>query len=222
MKEALAEQGFALWPGRLDAAALMELERLFDTMPLDRPGLRIAPAKAAALHACQGIQDDVRRVIGPEARVVRALLFDKSDTSNWALGWHQDRTIEVAERIDVAGYGPWTVKQGRLHVAPPIDLIETMLTVRFHLDPVGPNNAPLEVAPGSHQLGFIAEDRIANAIDRCGTATCLADAGQVWFYSTPILHASARSVPGSRRRVLQLDYAATDLPGGLRWAADDA
>lgn len=222
MKDALAEYGFAPWPGRLDAAALAELEGLFDTMPSDRPGLRIAPADAERLNACRAISADVRRVIGPAARPVRALLFDKRDTANWALGWHQDRTIEVAERVDVPGYGPWTVKQGRLHVAPPIDLVETMVTVRLHLDPVGPHNAPLDVAPGSHRLGFIAEERIAEVVARCGIETCLAAAGSVWFYATPILHASARSTPGSRRRVLQLDYAAIDLPGGLRWAADHA
>ncbi|WP_286165092.1 phytanoyl-CoA dioxygenase family protein [Arthrobacter sp. TPD3018] len=202
--------------------ALAELERLFDAMPADRSGLRIAPGDAARLSACRAISDDVRHVIGAAARPVRALLFDKRDASNWALGWHQDRTIEVAERVDVPGYGPWTVKQGRLHVAPPIDVLEVMLTVRLHLDPVGPHNAPIEVAPGSHRLGLVAEDFIPDVVARCGTATCLSQAGSVWFYATPILHASARSAPGLRRRVLQMDFAATDLPGGLRWAADHA
>ena len=222
MKQALAEHGFTLWPGRLDAVALAELERLFNVMPADRPGLRIAPGDAAHLSACRAISDDVRHVIGSAARPVRALLFDKRDVNNWALGWHQDRTIEVAERVDVTGYGPWTVKQGRLHVSPPIDVLETMLTVRLHLDPVGPDNAPLEVAPGSHRLGLVWEDAIPDVVALCGTATCLAEAGSVWFYATLILHASARSAPGLRRRVLQMDFAATDLPGGLRWAADHA
>lgn len=222
MKRALAEQGFTLWPGRLDAAALAELERLFDAMPADRPGLRIAPGDAARLSACRAIHDDVRHLIGSAARPVRALLFDKRDASNWALGWHQDRTIEVAERVDAPGYGPWTVKQGRLHVAPPIDVLETMLTVRLHLDPVGADNAPLDVAPGTHRMGLLAEDAIPDVVARCGTATCLAEAGGVWFYATPILHASARSAPGLRRRVLQMDFAAIDLPGDLRWAADHA
>jgi hypothetical protein len=166
MKHALAEEGFTLWPGRLDAAALAEMERLFDAMPADRPGLRIAPGDAARLGACRAIHDDVRRLIGSAARPVRALLFDKRDVSNWALGWHQDRTIEVAERVDVPGYGPWTVKQGRLHVSPPIGVLETMLTVRLHVDPVGPDNAPLEVAPGSHRLGLVAEDAIPEVSQR--------------------------------------------------------
>lgn len=89
--------------------------------------------------------------------------------------------------------------------------------MRIHLDPVGPENAPLLVAPGSHRFGRVAETDIDAVVARCGIATCLAEAGDVWLYATPILHASnAASVP-KRRRVLQVDYAAEALPGGLAW-----
>lgn len=50
--------------------------------------------------------------IGANVRPVRAILFDKTETANWSLGWHQDRTVVVAERRDVPGFGPWTVKAG--------------------------------------------------------------------------------------------------------------
>ena len=220
MKAALAEAGFVRWPGRIDDAALVELERLFEGLATDRPGLRIDPATCTALRAYRAILPDVRALLGPAARPVRALLFDKRDGANWALGWHQDRTIEVAERRDVPGFGRWTVKQGRLHVAPPIALLETMLTIRIHLDPVTADNAPLRVAPGSHRLGYIAEEAIDGVVAACGDARCLAEAGMVWVYATPILHGFARSAAGLRRRVLQMDIAACDLPGGLRWAAD--
>ncbi len=220
MRDELEAEGFALWPDRLDASALAELAALFAALADDRPGSRIDPVTCRHLAALSAIAPRVRDLLGPEARPVRALLFDKRDGVNWALGWHQDRTIEVAERIDVPGYGPWTVKQGRLHVAPPIELLQTMLTVRIHLEAVPEENAPLLVAPGTHRLGVIAEEDIAHVVDRRGTAVCIAEAGSVWFYATPILHASARSTGGGRRRVLQLDYAAVDLPGGLHWAAD--
>ncbi|MFN3433291.1 MAG: phytanoyl-CoA dioxygenase family protein [Sphingomonas sp.] len=220
MRAALESQGFALWPDRLDPSALAELTALFATLADDRPGFRIDPASCRNLAALSAIAPQMAGLLGPNARPVRALLFDKRDGVNWALGWHQDRTIEVAERIAVPGYDTWTLKQGRLHVAPPIELLEAMLTVRIHVDAVPEDNAPLLVAPGTHRLGLIAEEDIAHVVDCHGTAVCLANAGAVWFYATPILHASARSTPGARRRVLQLDYAAVDLPGGLRWAAD--
>lgn len=103
------------------------------------------------------------------------------------------------------------------HVAPPIDLLERMLTIRIHLDDVSTDNAPLLIAPGSHRLGRIAEDEIASVVQRCGVRECLAAAGDVWLYATPILHASDASRKPGRRRVLQVDYAAEELPGGLEW-----
>ncbi len=216
MNAELDERGYALWPSRLDDGEMAELAALFADWPGGRPGQRIDPRRAAALTG-------VRRLVAdraPTMRPVRALLFDKADGANWALAWHQDRTIEVAERREVAGFGPWTVKQGRVHVAPPVSLLERMVTVRFHLDPVDADNAPLIVAPGSHRLGLIPEPSIEAVVARPGEAMCLAEAGSVWLYRTLILHASARSRPGRHRRVLQIDLSADELPGGLRWASD--
>jgi hypothetical protein len=44
--------------------------------------------------------------------------------------------MAVAERLEVDGFGPWTVKNGFVHVAPPFDLLAGMVTLRIHLDPV--------------------------------------------------------------------------------------
>ena len=54
-------------------------------------------------------------------------------------------------------------------------------------------------------------------VERSGTAICLAEPGDIWGYATPILHASARAEDTAHRRVLQVDYAVADLPGGLEW-----
>ncbi|WP_267432485.1 phytanoyl-CoA dioxygenase family protein [Sphingomonas sp. GM_Shp_1] len=216
MMAELDEHGYALRPSRLDDGEMAELAALFADWPSGRPGQRIDPRRAAALTGVRQLVADR----APTMRPVRALLFDKADGANWALAWHQDRTIEVVERREVAGFGPWTVKQGRVHVAPPVSLLERMVTVRFHLDPVDADNAPLIVAPGSHRLGLIPEPSIEAAVARHGDAICLAEAGSVWLYRTLILHASARSSPGRHRRVLQIDLSADELPDGLRWACD--
>jgi len=158
------------------------------------------------------------QLLGRPARPVRAIAFDKSPDANWALGWHQDRTINVAARAEVAGFGPWTVKQGHLHVQPPFALIEAMRTLRIHLDPVTPDNAPLEIALGSHREGLIAEPRIAEVVAARESRACLAAPGDVWAYATPILHASRRSASAGPRRVLQVDYSADRLPAPLEWA----
>lgn len=220
MRSGLREAGFAKATFRLDIGAQAEILALFDALPSDQPGARIDPRPLRALAALAPVQDAAAMLIGAAARPVRALLFDKRDGANWALGWHQDRTIEVAERIEVPGFGAFTMKQGRLHVAPPIGVVEAMLTVRIHLDPVDADNGELLVAPGSHRLGYIAEAAIASVVEACGEAACPARAGEVWLYATPILHRSARAVVPRRRRVLQIDYASDPLPGGLRWLAD--
>jgi hypothetical protein len=145
------------------------------------------------------------------------MLFDKTPATNWSLAWHQDRTITVAERIDVDGFGPWTVKSGRLHVAPPFDVLAGMMTLRVHLDPVPATNAPLLIAPGSYLRGRISETEVPRVVRQCGTFACLAEAGDIWVYATPILHASKAAIEPAHRRVVQVDYAVGELPGRLRW-----
>jgi len=102
-------------------------------------------------------------------------------------------------------------------VAPPINLLERMVTFRVHLDDVGPENAPLLIALGSHRLGRIPIDGIAEVVSKSDIHVCLATAGDAWLYSTPIMHASNAATMPAGRRVLQVDYAAFDLPSGLRW-----
>jgi ectoine hydroxylase-related dioxygenase (phytanoyl-CoA dioxygenase family) len=119
--------------------------------------------------------------------------------------------------LDVDGFGPWTTKNGVPHVAPPAEVIERMLTLRLHIDPCGPDNAPLRVALGSHRLGMVPASRVAGEAARRPVFECHAAPGDVWAYVTTILHASERSRSPARRRVLQVDYAAELLPGGLEW-----
>jgi len=92
-----------------------------------------------------------------------------------------------------------------------------MVTLRVHLDPVPMRNAPLMVAPGSHRLGRIPVSEVSDVVRRCGSTACVAESGDIWLYATPILHASEAAAEPSRRRVLQVDFSADELPGGLRW-----
>lgn len=194
------------------AAALHGVER-------NRPGVRLQGN--AALRPLLSPTSPIGRIaaaaLGSHAKPVRAVLFDKVPGTNWSLGWHQDRTVAVQARRDLPGWGPWSIKAGIQHVEPPFALIEQMVTLRIHLDPVPADNAPLLIAPGSHRLGRLTESEIDHAVARCGTAACLAGRGDVWAYATPIVHASAASSGHSHRRVLQVDYAGETLPAPLEW-----
>jgi hypothetical protein len=209
----LDRDGAQLFAGAFSPAETAALGALFSAHFLSArveslPGLLplVAPADAIA-----------RSLVGPAARSVRALFFDKNEHRNWALGWHQDRTIAVRARRDVPGFASWTVKGGIDHAVPPFEYLERMLVLRIHLDDAGPDNAPLLVVPGSHRRGRIAEPEIPAVVARLGTAACVAGAGDVWACAQPILHASERAASPSRRRVLQLAYSPDDLPGGLEW-----
>jgi hypothetical protein len=184
-----------------------------------RPGarLKVEPDLAALLGVDGAVGRVAARLIGAEAKPVRAVLFDKSPDANWIVAWHQDRTIPVQARHEMPDFGPWTTKDGILHVAPPISVLEGMITLRLHLDPVDATNAPLVVALGSHRFGLVPADLAADRAAESANLVCHADPGDVWAYSTPILHMSARSHSDRRRRVLQVDYAAQPLPGPLKW-----
>ena len=181
-------------------------------------GVRLFANPALADWLANGpISMIVREHAGERARAVRAILFDKTEAANWALGWHQDRTIAVRQRVEHSGFRHWTIKSGVQHVEPPFSIIEGLVTTRIHIDSVSDRNAPLLIAPGSHRLGLIPETDIDRVVDQCGTVSCLASPGDVWLYQTPILHASKRSLTSDRRRVLQVDFSSAELPAGLEW-----
>jgi hypothetical protein len=213
----LEADGSELLPGAI-AGALPTIEGIVANVPTKAgTRLRNVPGLASLLAPAGPIGAIAARILGTTCQPVRAILFDKTPDNNWTLPWHQDRAIAVAARLEVDGFGPWTLKAGMHHVEPPAQLLAEIITLRVHLDAVPATNAPLLVAPASHRLGRISQAEIAKVVRRCGTVACLADAGDVWVYSTPIVHASEAAIFPARRRVLQVDYAASELPGGLRW-----
>lgn len=198
---------------------LPSLQHAVQGLPLQQAGIRIHGIKPLRpiLVADGPIGSIASQFIGKQCRPVRAILFDKNANTNWSLGWHQDRTICVKERIEVDGFGPWTTKSGMQHVEPPFDLLARMLTLRVHLDDVPSGNSPLLIAPGSHTEGRIPIGDYNKVVRKYGIYSCLALAGDVWVYSTPILHASEAASVINHRRVLQVDYSADELTGGLEW-----
>ncbi|MCF8506639.1 MAG: phytanoyl-CoA dioxygenase family protein [Caulobacter sp.] len=219
----IARDGAALFPAALAADEIARLGERLEQVIDGRPGRRL-PDETSAGHLLApdgAIGRIAASLISGAARPVRAVIFDKSPASNWIVAWHQDRTICVRNRVEVEGFGPWSTKDGLLHVAPPIAVLEGMVTLRLHLDDCDDDNAPLRIALGSHQLGYVSAAEAASRVEALPAFVCHARAGDVWAYSTPILHMSERSRSYGRRRVLQVDYAARTLPGGLEWRGLD-
>lgn len=57
----------------------------------------------AEVAASAAVTEVVQDVLGPSARVVRGLFFDKTPDANWTVPWHQDRSIAVREKVDLQG-----------------------------------------------------------------------------------------------------------------------
>ena len=175
-------------------------------------------AAVRELATSAAVRQVAESVLGPHCFAVRAILFDKTAAANWKVVWHQDLTIAVRERVVTAGFGPWSVKEGVMHVQPPIEVLERMLAVRVHLDDCGPDNGPVRVLPRSHRVGRLS----ASAIDawRGGASEsvdCVAERGAIVAFRPLILHASSQATVPGHRRVVHLDFAAEELPEPLAW-----
>jgi len=150
---------------------------------------------------------------------VCGILFDKTENANWKVPSHQDLTIAVERRIDTAGYGPWTIKESVLHVQPPVEVLENTLAVRIRLDDCDETSGPLRVIPGSHSIGRLSAEQIHAVQQTASSVTCCVNTGGVILMRSLLLHASSAAQSPSHRRVIHLDFATCDLPGGLRWCS---
>jgi len=156
-------------------------------------------------------------LIGDRARPVKLTIFDKSPTANWVVPWHQDVTIAVRERREAEGFGPWSEKEGVPHVQPPAEILKQMVAIRVHLDDTPASNGALRVVPGSHRHGKL--DDSARALrDELGERVCEVQAGDAHAMSPLLLRASSKAERPTRRRVIHLEFASVELPGGLDWA----
>lgn len=212
----LQTDGYELIPNVLDPTQIDHLlKTLTTTLTTNKAGTRnlLAIPEIQTLATTPPVKNLAQKHLSPQARCIRAILFDKSPEANWHLPFHQDRAIPVIGRIEDPAWKGWSIKEGVPHVLPPIEILENMLAIRLHLDDCGPDNAPLRIIPGTHKQSFIdsSEADTANEV----TITC--KAGDALLMSPLTLHASARAESPAHRRVIHLEYAAVTLPQGLDW-----
>lgn len=171
----------------------------------------------ARIASSTRLLDLARRYLASEPRPVRALYFDKTPDTNWVAPWHQDLTLAVRARVEIPGFGPWSIKNGVPHVQPPVELLQRMLAIRLHLDDCDGTNGALRILPGSHHFGRLSAMAIKNLREHQPEHSCRLSAGDALLMRPLLLHASSRSRSTRRRRVLHLEYAGFRLPGELQW-----
>jgi len=195
--------------------------RLHDSDPMrPRGGMRnalISSPRARSWARSPGVMAVVRNLVGSNPVPVRAILFDKTASANWRIPWHQDLVIAVDRRIETPGFGPWSVKEGVLQVKPPAEILAQMVTLRLHFDDCDAENGALSVLPGSHRFGELEPEAIRTQVQEIPPVVCAMSKGGALLMRPLLLHSSAPATKPSHRRVLHIEYAAMELPNGLKW-----
>ncbi len=209
-------QGFVIVPNVLDSAVCATLHDILgDANGAGTRGMLHVPEVVRLAQTL--LADLVRPHLPTEPVPVRGIYFDKRPETNWLVAWHQDLTLALKERVEMPGFGPWSVKDGVPHVQPPIELLEQMLTVRLHLDDADAGNGALRVLSGTHRLGRLNAESIAKCRETHAEVLCTTKAGDALLMRPLLLHASSRSTSERRRRVLHVEFAGFSLPPPLAW-----
>jgi hypothetical protein len=221
------QQGFAIIPKLYSQSEIAALLACIESAPAASPNFRRSQDVFAIrnllgeipallpLLTTTALRDLVAELLPEGCHLTKAIYFDKPAQSNWLVAWHQDLMVNVDQRADLPGFGPWTAKAGWVAVQPPVAVLENTVTIRLHLDDCDATNGALKVIPGSHCHGVVPAETIAS---RTATATvCAVPAGGAMLMKPLLLHASNRSTSDRPRRVIHLEFSSVELPTGLVW-----
>jgi len=164
-------------------------------------------------HKLKAVISDL---LGDDYFVVKSIYFDKPERSNWFVAWHQDLTISVDKKVELPGYGPWTVKQNQFAVQPPLNILQNNFTIRIHLDNADEGNGALKVIPGSHLKEIYRPETINWDIET--ETTCIVKAGGIMIMRPLLLHASNRTTNNKPRKVIHIEFSSVSLPYGMEWS----
>lgn len=163
------------------------------------------------------VKNMAEKFLGEKAKVVRAIYFDKNSDANWKVPWHQDLTISVKEKRETEGFSAWTTKAKIRHVQPPIEILEKMVTLRFHLDDADETNGALKVISKSHTNGRLSAAEIKSLREANESAVVSVKQGDCLIMRPLILHSSSAGTNPKNRRVVHLEFSAGDLPNNLEF-----
>jgi ectoine hydroxylase-related dioxygenase (phytanoyl-CoA dioxygenase family) len=221
--EQIRIQGFALVPRFVSEEGIATLLGALSRESLQRSragvrnALRYAPISSMANHPhmIQAASD----ILGKTALPYRATLFDKNPTANWSVVWHQDTALPLKQRVELPGWGPWSVKKGTLYALAPRNVLEKVVALRLHLDDCTHENGPLRVLPGTHERGVLCEPDIWRLASDIRPIECIAMRGGLLAMRPLLVHASSKPSTAQSRRVLHVEYGTSlQLEGGLELA----
>jgi len=162
----------------------------------------------------------INEIFGNNYFIIKSIYFDKPETSNWYVAYHQDLTISVKNKVALDGFINWTKKQNLIAVQPPIEILENIYTIRIHLDDTDENNGALKVIENSH----LREIYRPESVDwqKTKETICPVKSGGIMLMKPLTLHSSNRTINNQKRRVLHIEFSNITLPDKLEWAEGQA
>ena len=225
MKDALniQEDGIEI---KKDLLSSRHIQKVIDEMQnsgneIPRHGIRNAEKKFSSILEVVGdskIFEEAKNILGGNTNVVRVIFFDKTPEKNWLVTWHQDKTVALNKKINLEGWGPWTLKDGTHHVQPPLGVLNKMVTFRLHLDAANDENGCLKVIPESHKAGILKQSEIENVVANHEAISCVVEAGDAVIMRPHLLHSSSKALEPKHRRVIHIEFSSYKLPEGVCWA----
>jgi ectoine hydroxylase-related dioxygenase (phytanoyl-CoA dioxygenase family) len=199
-------QGFSIIPSSLSDGVIHQLrETLFQS---NAAGERCLLDHPIVRDTALLLKSHLNKLtfLSPASIAVQAITFDKTQTTNWKVAWHQDLMFPFAKRVSTLGFDLPTIKQGIDYARPPIQVLEQLLAVRLHLDDCTETNGPLKISPDTHRAGVIDTSKIADFVKTHGEFTCLAKEGDLLLMHPLILHTSSQATQPKHRRILHIVY----------------
>ncbi len=217
-----AIDGFQCLDRVLTEAHIEELQRLVDR------GLK----HTFAVSGTKGIlripvisrlagQPEVRQIattlLGSTAFCVRANLYNFSSTCARSEPWHQDTALPVKDAAAVPGFGPFSLVDGVRWVRAPENFLLATVTMFLSLDGLSTDSAGLCFIAGTHQ-SLILDDRERMAlVTELPTTFAQIHRGGALVMSPLVLHRFQPVLSSKPCRLIELTFAACELPDGLEW-----
>ena len=148
-------------------------------------------------------------------RLIKSVYFDKPPKANWSVNWHQDLTVSLKNKTEVAGFKNWLPKEDYFSVQPPEMYLKDIITLRIHLDDCHRENGALRVIPASHMQVLDIKEMVPGFLK--SEKTCEVKKGGVLAMKPLLWHSSRRTNTPSNRRVVHLEFSSLMLPEPLEW-----
>ncbi len=227
-KESILQNGFTVIENIYTQEEITELSKIIDNANPSNDTFRkstdlfairqffkeVADAKTIIFNDL--LKSVINSLFGDDYFVVKSIYFDKPEKSNWFVSYHQDLTISVNKKVDLQGYSGWTHKQNQFAVQPPVNILESIFTIRIHLDDTDGHNGALKIIPSSHSNGVQRIDDTDFAIKE--EQICSVPAGGIMIMRPLLFHASNRTTNNKRRRVIHIEFSNQCLPEGILWS----